>query len=308
MDTIDIIVSSWREGTKSQYQSYAKKWFEFCKTNKCHIISPPLPLAMQFLSDMYHAGLSYSSINTARSVLSSLLFLENSSIPFGQLPVVKRLMKGIFELRPSFPKYSATWDVNLAFEYIRKHDLVLLKLKDLSYRMAFLLCLLSGQRCQTVSKLFLDNMVVNEDKVTFLITEKLKHTRIGSHQKPLEFMAFPHDKRLCIVNLLKEYLQRTANIRGQEKQLLISFIKPHKAVSRDTISHWIRSFMTSAGVNTDRYGSHSTRAASASHLAAKNFDIKDIMSAVGWSKEETFQKFYHFPARFNYGNAILETL
>ena len=95
-DTIDIIVSSWREGTKSQYQSYAKKWFEFCKTNKCHIISPPLPLAMQFLSDLFHSGLSYSSINTARSVLSSLLYLENSSIPFGQLPIVKRFMKGIF--------------------------------------------------------------------------------------------------------------------------------------------------------------------------------------------------------------------
>ena len=174
MDTIDIIVCSWREGTKSQYQSYAKKWFEFCKTNKCHIISPPLPLAMQFLSDMYRAGLSYGSINTARSVLSSLLYLENSSIPFGQLPIVKRFMKGIFRLRASLPKYSATWDVNLAFEYIRKHDLVLLKWKDLYYRIAFLLCLLSGQRCQTVSKLFLDNMVVNEDKVTFLITEKLK--------------------------------------------------------------------------------------------------------------------------------------
>ena len=203
MDTIDIIVSSWREGTKSQYQSYAKKWFEFCKTNKCHITSPPLLLAMQFLSDMYHAGLSYSSINTARSVLSYLLYCENSSIPFGQLPIVKRFMKGIFELRPSLPKYSATWGVNLAFEYIRKHDLLLLKLKDLSYRMAFLLCLLSGQRCQTVSKLFLDNMVVNEDKVTFLITKKLKHTRIGSHQKPLEFMAFPRDKRLCTLRVQK---------------------------------------------------------------------------------------------------------
>ena len=66
--------------------------------------------------------------------------------------------------------------------------------------------------------------------------------------------------------------------------------------------------MTSAGVNTDRYSSHSTRAVSASHLAAKNFDIKDIMSAAGWSKEETFQRFYHFNSSFNCGNAILETL
>ena len=32
-DTIDIILSSWREGTQSQYQSVAKKWFEFCEKN-----------------------------------------------------------------------------------------------------------------------------------------------------------------------------------------------------------------------------------------------------------------------------------
>ena len=29
--TIEIILSSWRKGTKSQYQSFAKKWFEFAK-------------------------------------------------------------------------------------------------------------------------------------------------------------------------------------------------------------------------------------------------------------------------------------
>ena len=264
---------------------------------------------MQFLSDMFHSGLSYSSINTARSVLSSLLYLDNSSIPFGQLPIAKRFMKGIFELCPSLPKYTTTWNVNLAFEYIRKHDLALLTLQGLSHRIAFLLCLLSRQRCHTVSKLFIDNMILEDDKVTFLITEKLKHTRIGTHQKPLEFLAFPHDKKLCIVSHLKEYLQKTGNVRGPEKQLLISFTKPHKAVSCDTISHWIRSFMKSAGVNTEKYSSHSTRAASASHLAAKNFDIKDIMSAAGWSKEETFKRFYHFDNdTFNYGNAILETL
>ena len=29
-DTIDIILSSWREGTQTQYKSVAKRWFEFC--------------------------------------------------------------------------------------------------------------------------------------------------------------------------------------------------------------------------------------------------------------------------------------
>ena len=28
---------------------------------------------------------------------------------------------------------------------------------------------------------------IEDSKVTFVITEKLKHTRAGTHQKPLEF-------------------------------------------------------------------------------------------------------------------------
>ena len=93
---IDIILSSWREGTKSQYQSAAEKWFEFCVANNCDMISPPLPSALSYLTALNESGLSYSSVNTARSVLSSILIWEGCQTPFGQLPIVKRFMKGIF--------------------------------------------------------------------------------------------------------------------------------------------------------------------------------------------------------------------
>ena len=95
-DTIDIILSSWREGTQSQYQSVAKKWFEFCEKNHCDVVSTPVPLSMSFLSELFHSGLS--------SVLSSLLHVD-SHIAFGQLPIVNRFMKGVFEKRPALPRY-----------------------------------------------------------------------------------------------------------------------------------------------------------------------------------------------------------
>jgi len=47
---------------------------------------------------------------------------------------------------------------------------------------------------------------------------------------------------------LKEYLQRTETLRVTGSQLLISFQKPHKAVSRDTISR-IRTVMQMSGIN-----------------------------------------------------------
>lgn len=304
-------MSSWRDGTQIQYQSVAKKWFEFCDKNNCDVISTSLPLATSFLSDLFHSGLSYSYINTARSVLSSLLYFDDSPIPFGQLPIVKRFMKGVFEKRPALPRYSSIWNVNVVFAYIRKQKSVyLLSLKELTHRLAFLLCLLSGQRCQTIYKLSLDNMSTEESRITFVITEKLKHTRVGTHQKPLEFLAYPIDRNLCIVTHLKEYLAKTTPLRNDEKQLLISCIRPHKAVSRDTISRWTKNFMIAAGIDTSMYKSHSTRAASTSALVAKQFDIKDIIGAAGWTKEETFHRFYNrnidIVSNFNFGNALLD--
>ena len=275
------------------------------------MFSPPLPLALSFLSALHKSGLSYSSINTTRSVLSSLLSWNDHQIPFGQLPIVKRFMKGVFESRPALPRYSSTWNVNDVFTYIRKQaDITLLTLKDLSHRVAFLLCLLSGQRCQTISKLSIENMFIEDLKITFVVTEILKHTRPGKHQQPLIFLSYPNDKNLCIVSLLLEYIKRTSALRGENKQLLISFIRPHKPISTETTSHWVKSFMTAAGIDTSQYKGHTTRAASTSYLASKHFDLKNIMLAAGWSKEETFQRFYNFSNNntFNFGSAIMDTL
>ena len=91
----------------------------------------------------------------------------------------------------------------------------LLSLKDLSYRFAFFLCLLSGQR-----SLSLDNKSIEDSKVRLTITKKLKHTRAGTHKKPLEFLAYPIDQKLCIVNHLKVYLDKTKSLRNDENSYL----------------------------------------------------------------------------------------
>ena len=64
-------------------------------------------------------------------------------------------------------------------------------------------------------------MIIDANKITFIITEKLKHTRPGAHQKPLIYLAYASDKKLCIVTHLQEYLKRTSALRGENKQLLI---------------------------------------------------------------------------------------
>ena len=264
---------------------------------------------------LYEKGLSYSTINTATSMLSSILQLNvNSSIPFGQLRIVPRFMKGLFKLRPALPRYKSIWDLNIVFNYFRGRPIAPeLRLKELTLKLTFLLNLLSGQRCQTMKYLNTDNMELTTDKCIFHITDKVKQTRIRTHIPPLSFVAYPKDKKLCIISHLQEHLKRTTPFRKDSKQLLLSYVKPHgpvRKVRKDTISRWCKSVLSSAGTDTSKFKGHSTRAASSTHLADNDINIKDIMLSAGWSNERTFQQFYHKPSdpEFNFGQEILRTL
>ena len=223
-DTISIVLASWREGTKSQHQSSLNKWISYCDANDISVLSPDLPQALDFLSKLYNENASYSTINTAKSALSSLLQLD-SDIPFGQLPLVKRFMKGNFEQRPSFPKHQEIWDVKLVFDYFRTQPSVAnLTLKELSMKTTFLLCLLSGQRSQSIKLLDISHMNVLPDRYTFHISSKVKQTRPGKHLKPLEFITYPAEEKLCIVKHLNEYISRTSTFwKESMKQLLLGF-------------------------------------------------------------------------------------
>ena len=208
-----------------------------------------------------------------------------------------------------FPKHHTIWSLKTVFDFFRQQKIAIdLSLKDLSLKVAVLLCLLSGQRCQTITCLDLIHMDPFEDKYVFYIHEKLKQSRAEYHLKPLEFMKYPKEEKLCLVTHLHEYIKRTEHIRLQNTQLLIRFIKPHSPISKDTLARWVKSVLPLAGININKFTAHSTRAASLSHLAQRNFSITDIMDVVGWKSEQTFQKVYNkAEERSNFGNSILET-
>eukprot|EP00794_Sanderia_malayensis_P014717 gene14717-16247_t len=118
-NVIEIILSSWRSATQNQYSSSIRKWFEFCTDRSINIVAPTIPQVLSFLTMIHEDGLSYSSVNTAKSALSSVLDL-GTEIPLGQLPLIKRFMKGVFERRPSFPKHKTIWDVTTVLDFFRQ--------------------------------------------------------------------------------------------------------------------------------------------------------------------------------------------
>ena len=78
-------------------------------------MSPNLATVLDFLASLYTSGLGYSAMNTAQSALSTLIVMDNK--PVGQNPWVIRLMKGVFNKRPSIPKTNVTWNPEILLNY-----------------------------------------------------------------------------------------------------------------------------------------------------------------------------------------------
>ena len=227
-------------------------------------------------------------VYTARSALSSGLVLPNG-IAFGQHSYVKRLLKGVFETKPALPRYTRVWDVESVLTYLKNLGAnTKLKSKVLTLKLVMLLALLSGQRCQTLHCLNIKDMILGDSKCVFLLTSVLKTSAPNRHLTHIEFLAYPQDTRLCVINCLKTCLTRTRPRRGGTLPLFLSFKKPFKPVARDTIARWLKSVLDMAGINTNIFTAHSTRTASPSCAKAKGLPSHAIMAAADWHTESTF--------------------
>ena len=230
----------------------------------------------------------------ARSALSSLIDMGDScAVTFGKHPLVKRLMKGIFESNPSFPRYNMVWNVNTLFAYFRSLDTPAnMDVGPLGKKLALLMCILAGgQRSQTLHCIQVSDIKILEDKCIISIFDKIKQTRPGKHMKPLEFRVYLREPKLCVVENLKEYLKKTQSYR-KVYPLFISYQKPYGAVTKDTIARWCKHTLREAGIDIDKYSSHSSRSAASSYAAAKGLSLKKISAAAGWSRERTFAQYY----------------
>ena len=279
----------------------------YCGKRSIDPLYPAAEDGINFLAELFKTGIGYSAMNTARSALSSIILLADN-IPFGTHPLVCRFLKGTFVARPSLPKYNDTWDVADVFKHlITLHPAKELNLKDLTLKVTMLLMLLSGQRCQTIHALTLEPMTLTEHKCVFVIKDLLKTSRPGHHFGQLEFLAYNPDEKLCIVKHLVLYIDRTRNLRSNHQQLLISYQKPHRPVSKDTISRWIKTVLQRSGIDTAQYTAHSTRSASTSAASKSHIPLETIMSAANWTNTSTFSKFYKKPVipKNNFGSMLL---
>lgn len=293
----EIIMASWRPGTMRQYRPHIKRWSSFCDRWNINPSTPSVISVLNFLSETFHRGVGYESVNTARGALSALgITLEGCRA--GNHPLINRFMRGVFNLRPSCPRYAETWDVQPVLQKLRSMSpLQDLSLKSLTLKLVMLMALTQAARVQTLHLLLYSNAIVDNNSVSLLLGGNIKQCRPKFNVRMFKFHAYLPDSRMCVVNTLKEYINRTENLRkefGKDNgKLLISVVKPHKSVSKATVARWIKTVLADCGINTKKFTAGSVRPASASKAKAMDVPVNIILSKAGWTQETTFTKHYN---------------
>ena len=243
-------------------------------------------MGIEFLTQLFlDSNVGYSAMNTARSALS-VIKDPVSGLSFCSQPLVRRFMTGIFKLKPALPRYVSTLDTQEVLNYSDTIQTSLLTpLKELSHKLAMLLCLLSGQRHQSIAPLEMQYMHLTDKECIFYIPTLLKAKRPGHHLKPIHLKMYEENKNLCPVTLISTYLAVTAELSGASPLLFISIKPPHKPVSSGLFARLAENILLMAGINCSVFSAHATRSASMldgqiqRHL--QNFMINTLLKTLG---------------------------
>ena len=190
------------------------------------------------------------------------IYSENNN---GKRPLICRCLAGVFQDKPTKPGYIAIVDGKVVGHCPKILGPNLdLTLEQLIYKTVSLIVLVTAQRVQS---LHLPNMTETKkaDSCVLFRLGQIKQRRprntgfeVGVHKWPENPYIFPH-----------ETSAKTQLIRVRcSGQVLISFIKPYRPVSKITEARWIKTMLENTGIDVGVFSDESTRAASISSSGA----------------------------------------
>ncbi len=288
-ETIKISIASLSDSCLRQYDSALKKWWRFCHLSKISVFSATISDVLRFLTSEFEKGASYGSINSLRSVVALILGPH-----VGEDDLVKRFCKGTSKLRQTQPRYDSIWDPKKVLDFISKwspNEEIPLEL--LSKKIAVLLALTTGHRLQTLTAINIHNIMRKTNQIEIKIPTQLKTSGPGKLQPNLILAFFPNDPSICAPSAVETYIERTKYLRTDKYELFISWKKPHKSITTQSLSRWIKDTFQESGVNTSIFTAYRTRHAATSAAKRKGVNIDLIRKTAGWSSSsQTFARFY----------------
>ena len=150
LDATDLLLSSWRTKTKSNYNFLFAKWVDWCKQRDKNSIAGPVKDIVNFLAEQKY---KYRYLNSYHSVTSSV-HAKVDDYSVGQQPLVVQMLKGVFNERLPLPRYSTFWDVGVVIRYLKQlGSNSLLSLCSLTIKAMTLLALSRPSRPMDLCKL-----------------------------------------------------------------------------------------------------------------------------------------------------------
>ena len=127
--------------------------------------------------------------------------------------------------------------------------------------------------------------------------------KTGSADKPAEafFACFDQEKKLCTVKCFRQCLKLSRNVQPvipsslPDKIRFISFRRPYKPVTCTTLGRWLRTFMSTAEIDSQIFKAHSVLGVSTTAAGSAFVPLSTIMSMSDWSSASTFRTFYYKP-------------
>ena len=210
---------------------------------------------------------------------------------------MKKLFKFFYNKKPLKPKYSTFWPVSKLLDHLKSwYPIETLDLRTLTLKTIALIALSCSDRGQTIHLASIKNMCISEDKIDFIINDKIKTTRKILKPHIISCIS-TNSPELDVCAHVKAYLQKTESYRTENGpfQLFLSW-KTHRPVTRQSLSRWLTLVLKIAGIDISKFQAHSYRGAGLSKAIRSGASIPQIVKAGHWKNASTFKTFYNAPS------------
>ena len=151
---------------------------------------------------------------------------------------------------------------------------------------------------------------MNSEIIEIKIPDRVKTSGPNRNQPLLVIPYYQKNKKVCAAYTLECYLKRISKLRGDTESLFISTKRPFKAVSAQTLGHWVKDTLELCGRDTKIFTALSTRHASTSAAKRNGIDIDTLRKTAGCTeRSKTFAKFYDLKVsqhKSAFANSILD--
>ena len=253
--------------------------------------------------------LTLPTLKGYRSALAAVLRLREVDLSTSQ--ELSTLFKAFAREAPVVRSPTPKWDLALVLDSLTSppyEPIFTADIKFITRKTVFLLAFASAKRVSELQGL--TSVVAHPDdwsSATLTLDPAfLAKTELASDPlsrtftiPSLSLASDDADRSLCPVRSLRAYLARTLSRRVKDSRLFIPFVGERSAVSRNTISLWIKDVVRRAyssasqdQLRLHQRSAHEVRALATSWAFSHCLSLRDVMEAATWRSHSTFSSFY----------------